>query len=176
MSTKTSKLITAALLIALSIVLTRVFSANLLIAGVPAARLSVGFLPIILAGIALGPYFGMAVGAASDVLGYFLFPVGVYFPPITLTSALVGLLAYLIYRYTARSREWIRLLSCVAVTQIACSMLLQTLWISILYGKGYLVLFPARAITALITIPIYYFIIHAIVAGLKGAKLLKANV
>ena len=166
----------AALLIALSVVLTRVFSASLMIAGVPAARLSIGFLPIILAGIALGPYFGMAVGAAADVLGYFLFPSGVYFPPITLTSALVGLLAYLIYRATTHSREWLRLLSCVAVTQIVCSMLLQTLWVSILYGKGYMLLFPARAITTLVTIPLYYFIIHAIVAALKGAKLIKANV
>lgn len=166
----------AAMLIALSVALTRVFSANLLIAGVPAARLSVGFLPIILAGIALGPYYGMAVGAAADALGYFLFPSGVYFPPITLTSALVGLLAWLIYRLAAKSPEWLRLLLCVAAVQIVCSMLLQTVWISMLYGKTYMVLFPARAISALVTIPIYYFIIHAIVAALKGAKLIKAKV
>ena len=54
MQIKTRDLILAGLFIAISVILTRVFSADLLIAGVPSARLAIGFVPIILAGILLG--------------------------------------------------------------------------------------------------------------------------
>ena len=97
MNDKVFKIVASGVLIALSIALTRLMSANLIIAGVPAVRLGVGFVPIMIAGVVLGPYYGMGVGATADLLGFLLFPMGVYFPPITLTSALVGLLPHLLF-------------------------------------------------------------------------------
>lgn len=177
MNTKTKKIILAALLIALSMVLTRFLSANLPISGNNSIRLSIGFFPIMLAGIILGPFYGMAVGAAADLLGYFVNSSGgAYFPPITLTSALVGLVAYLVYRLALKWPEWLRLLLCVAVTQIICSMLLQTLWLSMLYGDAYFVLFPLRALAALILIPVNFIIVRSVIAALRAAKLIEPSV
>ena len=82
------KMIASAMLIAVSILLTRLFAGNFLVLGVPAARFSLGFLPIMLAGVLLGPGWGAVVGLIADALGFFLFPNGVYFPPIATTSML----------------------------------------------------------------------------------------
>lgn len=169
---KVLKIVLSGLFIALSIVLTRVFSAHVIIAGVPGARLAIGFVPIILASVILGPYFGMMVGAASDIIGFMLFPIGIYFPPITLTSALVGLLPYLIFRVLGKRKEWIRILSAVFVTQVSCSMFLQTLWISLLYNVPYQELFYPRALITAITIPAYYLFISIVLVGLKKANLI----
>lgn len=164
-------IVLSGLLIAMSIALTRVFSADLMIAGVPASRLSIGFVPIMLAGILLGPGWGCAVGAVADVLGFLMMPKGVYFFPITLTSALAGVLPALIYRYSGKAAEWLKALLSVSAVQIFCSMLLQTYWLTLLYGKGFGVLFVPRAIVALATVPIYYILIHSLLLGLKRAKL-----
>lgn len=172
MREKTKKIVISSLLIAISIVLTRVFSTYLMIAGVPGARLAIGYVPIILAGIILGPYYGAMVGAIADVLGFFLAPVGVYFPLITLTSALVGILPYVIYTLTKKLKQWIRILLSVGITQIICSMFLQTLWLSMLLGKAYQIMFYPRALVTLITIPIYFILVYSIYAGLKKANLL----
>lgn len=175
MNSKTYRIVSSGLLIALSIILTRVFSANLIVAGIPAARLAAGFVPVMLAGLLLGPYYGLGVGALADIIGYMVFPSGAYFPPITLTSALVGLLPYLIVKWTPNWKEWQKTLAAVAVTQILCSMLLQTFWLSILYGKAYeLLLYPRIAVT-LVTIPVYFIMIYTIFSALKRANLLPAR-
>lgn len=173
MNSKSFKIVASGVLIALSIALTRLMSANLIIAGVPAVRLGVGFVPIMMASVILGPYYGMAVGAAADLLGFLLFPTGVYFPPITLTSALTGLLPYLVFRMLPHFKDWLRVVVAVALTQIVCSMVLQTVWLSMLYGVPYAEMFYGRAVAAAVTTPVYCVIIQAVFAGLKKAGLVR---
>lgn len=175
MNSKTYKIVSSGLLIALSVILTRVFSADLIIAGIPGARLAAGFVPIMLAGILFGPYYGMGVGAAADVIGYLLFPSGTYFPPITLTSALVGLLPHLVFSWARGWKDWQKTLIAVAVTQIICSVFLQTFWLSLLYGKAYEALLYPRAIVVFVTVPVYFVLIYAILSALKRANLLPSR-
>jgi ECF transporter S component (folate family) len=174
MNSRTYNIVISGLLTALSIVLTRLFAANFMIVGVPAARLSIGFVPIILAGMILGPWWGAAVGALADVLGFLMFPSGIYFFPITITSALVGLLPGLIAFYLGKKPDWLKALLNVAIVQIFCSMLLQTYWISLLYGKAFNIFFAPRAIVALALIPVYYIFVYSVFAALKRANMLPA--
>ncbi len=171
MNDKAFKIVASGVLIALSIALTRLMSANLIIAGVPAVRLGMGFVPIMIAGVVLGPYYGMAVGAMADLLGFVMFPTGAYFPPITLTSALVGLLPHLVFRMLPHAKDWVRVVLAVTLTQIVCSMVLQTVWLSMLYGVPYTEMFYARAVAAAVTTPVYCVIVQAVFAGLKKARL-----
>jgi ECF transporter S component (folate family) len=168
----THAIVVSGLLTALSIVLTRLFAANFMIAGIQASRLSIGFVPIMLAGMILGPWWGLAVGGLADALGFLIFPSGAYFPPITLTSALVGLTPALIARYAVRAPDWLKTLFSVTAVQILCSMLLQTYWISLLSGKAFNIFFGPRAVVALGTIPVYYVLILSLYTGLKKANLL----
>lgn len=171
----TYAIVVSGLLIALSIVLTRIFSADLMIFGVPANRLSIGFLPVIICGMVLGPVWGFAAGGLADVLGFLIFPNGTYFPLITLTSALVGLIPGLIIRYAEKAPDWLKALLCVSAVQILCSMLLQTYWLTLLYGKAFELLFGPRAIVALATIPVYHIFVLSVLTGLKKAGLYHPN-
>jgi riboflavin transporter len=175
MKKTTYSIVVSGLLIALSVVLTRVFTVDLIIAGVPASRLAIGYVPIVLSGIILGPGWGTVVGAAADVLGFFIFPKGTYFPLITLTSALAGLIPGLIVLLTKKRSLLLQVVLCVSATQVICSMLLQTYFLTLLYGKAFAVLIGPRAIVALIAIPVYCLIVYPILIGLKRARLLPAQ-
>lgn len=98
---KTKKLVTAitfsAFLIALSIILQRFLVIPF---GVPSPyRFSLGNIPIIMASLYLGPIFGAIVGAASDLLGATLFPVATLLIWPIISSALYGVLPWLILQF-----------------------------------------------------------------------------
>ena len=86
-------IIRAGLLVAASVILTRWLGVTVSLAGVGALRLAFGDIPIILAGLILGPLGGGLVGATGDLPGFALNPMGgAYFPGFTLTAALTGVL------------------------------------------------------------------------------------
>jgi ECF transporter S component (folate family) len=83
----------SAVLMALSVVLTRF--ASFYIPGATWFRLGFGSIPIIVASIICGPFWGGLVGAGADLIGANLFPSGAYFYGYTIDAALQGILPYL---------------------------------------------------------------------------------
>ena len=79
-------LVTIAMLLALEIVLSRFLSIQ-----TPVTRIGFGFIPLVIAGILFGPVPAAIVAGLADVLGALLFPVGTYYPPLTITSVLASL-------------------------------------------------------------------------------------
>ena len=70
-------------------------------------------------------------------------PTGAYFPGFTVTAAITGLVfGLLLYKKCSFSRIVIAVLS----TQLVCGLLLNTLFISILYTKAFTALLATRAI------------------------------
>jgi len=145
------------LLIALSIILSRLFGIMIPIAGVGAVRFSFGDIPVMLSGLVFGPLAGLVVGAVSDLAGYIVNTGGgPYFPLFTLSSALTGLLPALIVRRLPEDEFpslWQTALA-VTVTGLICSVGLNTLFLHLLYGKGLWVLLPPRIISRGILIPL----------------------
>ena len=95
----TQKIVLAGLLTALATILQKVLAINYLVA-LPFFRISFGAPAIIVfASIFLGPFYGAAVGAFSDILGYFIFDMSsfAYMPQITLIYLLLGFLGYFVY-------------------------------------------------------------------------------
>ncbi len=125
------------LLVAMEVVLARFFSISLW-----NLRIGFAFIPLVIAGVALGPVEGAIVGALSDFLGATLFPMGAYFPGFTISNMLVGMMYGL---FLHKKITIPRVLACVAINKFIISMLLSTLWISILYGSPFVGLLPARA-------------------------------
>lgn len=81
---------------ALSIVLTRFASFYITITGFPSQRFGFGSIPIVLASILCGPILGTIVGAGADLIGAWAFPSGPYFYGYTISSAIMGLVPWLI--------------------------------------------------------------------------------
>lgn len=81
------------LFIALSVILQRFLVIPF---GMPSLyRLSLGNVPIIMASLFLGPIYGAIVGAASDLLGATLFPVGNFLIWPIISSTLYGIVPWL---------------------------------------------------------------------------------
>lgn len=80
MKISTRKLVFLSLLTALGIVLTRFLSLRLPSFGVEGIRIGIGSLQMIFAGMVFGPIAGGLVGAVTDVVGFWISPMGAYMP------------------------------------------------------------------------------------------------
>ena len=130
MSAKNIKTLTLmALLTAVEIVLSRFLSISAW-----NTKIGFAFIPVVVAAMLLGPYRAGLVAALADFLGAILFPIGVYFPGFTLTAFFMGLI-YGLFLY--KEQSFLRIVLAVAVHQLLLSLLLNTLWISVLYGSPY---------------------------------------
>ncbi len=132
----TRQLVFMALMVAMQIVLSRFLS-------IAAWNLKIGFafVPIVLTAIMLGPWKAGIVAALSDFLGATLFPIARYFPGFTVTAFLVGVI-YGLFLY--KKQNMTRIFGAVLVTEVIGALLLNTLWISMLFGSPYLPLMATR--------------------------------
>ena len=138
----TRTLVTLSILTALEIVLNRFLSINAW-----NTKIGFSFIPVAVAGMLFGPLGGAIVGALGDLVGAILFPIGAYFPGFTLTAFLTGLV-YGLFLY--REQTIPRIAAAVGINQLVLSLLLNTLWISVLYGSPYGPLLVTRIAQCLI--------------------------
>ena len=145
-STKNSTrtLTVLALLIAMSIVFSRVLSIS-----TGFVRFNLGSLPVLLAGIVFGPGAGFAVGALADMIGGILAGYAIN-PLITLGAASIGLVGGWLWQalpHTLRLGQ--RLLLSVVAAHVVGSIIINSLALHIFYGYAWSVL-VARVPNALI--------------------------
>ena len=123
----TRNLILMAALIAMQIILARVLS----IQASDILRISFESVPIVLAGMWLGPLSGAIVALIADILGTVLSGYGIWFPPIALGPVLVGVISGLSTKYVFHSdlsstRESWKVVVTVLVAGIVNSFLVGT--------------------------------------------------
>lgn len=157
------KITTMGLLIALSIILTRVASLRVAMGGVEGIRIGLGKLPVILGGIIFGPLAGGLIGAFSDLLGYFINPIGVYMPHFTITSALTGIIPATILILMRKDEPNVFDLGIAITTgQVITSIILIPYFLNILFGLSWKVLMPPRMVAEPIQIFLYIYTINII--------------
>lgn len=141
----TYRLVVMSFLIALEIILTRFLSINL-----PIVRIGFGFLPVALSGILFGPLWSGLGYVVGDILGMLIFPSGAYFPGFTLSAFLTGV----IYGFFFYKKEitFKRAFFASATVLTLITVCLNTVWLSILLGKGVYALLPPRLIEACIMV------------------------
>lgn len=99
-----------------------------------------------------GPVVGCAFGGALDLVKYLIKPTGEFFPGFTLTAMMGGLLyGFFLYKKPLTFR---RILLAELIVCLVCNVGMSTLWLSMLHGKGFLVLLPMRAAKNLVMWPI----------------------
>ena len=127
----TRYLVMAALFIALSIVFARLFSIRVS----EGLRISFGDTPIIMAGLLLGPIWGMIVGIMADIVGFIVAPLGTYIPGLTLTSALIGLIPGLLVKYVFKKNIAVVVIVAVLIDMLLVNGLLKTWFLALVYSK-----------------------------------------
>jgi riboflavin transporter len=174
----TRKLVYMSFLISLSIVLTRILSLRIPIFGVEGIRIGFGGLPIIFASVIFGPMTGGIVGAVSDLIGYFINPIGAYMPHFTLTAFLTGFVpGFFIFYVFREKRNYITLLVSIAIGQTISSIILVPYFIHILFGAPLKAILVPRLIGEPINIVIYAYLVKILLNYnlLKPAKEIKVT-
>lgn len=150
---KTKKIILSALLLAMTIVLSRFLSFNVWF-------LSIGFsfVPIILAALWLGPKYSAIICGLADLIGAFLFPFGTYFVGFTISAVCKGLIYGIILYKGGEELEGkelvIRLIIACTIVIVFVNVLMDALWLVIMYSKAFLAILSMRIVPQLVTIPI----------------------
>ncbi len=122
-------------------------------------------LPIAAAGMLFGPGIGAIVGIVSDIGGYLAYPTGPFFPGFTVSSAVTGMIfGFLLYdsgKESSRGPSMPRIaLACLLQTAVV-GLFLNSLWLGILYGYGFLPAFTARLLKELLTCPVNILLLWA---------------
>ncbi len=136
--------------------------------------LRIGFDPVAkeLTGMLFGPVTGCLVGGLSDVIAYIVKPVGGFFPGFTISAMLGGTIyGVILYKRPLSLKRVIIANSIVAVT---INLLLNTLWLTLLYGDAFFALLPARAVKQLIMLPVDTLLFYMTAKILSRANLLAA--
>lgn len=130
-------------------------------------RIGFSGLPNELVHFLFGPVTGSLFAGAMDIIKYLIKPTGAFFPGFTLVAMLAGVI-YGSFYYRKPIRLW-RVFAAHFVVMLVCNVGLNTLCLSMLYGKAFMVILPARAVKNLILWPIDSLIFYNV------AKLLEAG-
>ena len=131
------KLVVLGVLVAMEVVLSRFVSISTW-----NMKIGFAFIPVAAAAILMGPVEAAVCGGLADFLGATLFPIGVYFPGFTATAALTGLVFGLFFH---KEQTPARVVPAVLVNQFVLGLLINTYWISLLYGSSFRALLATRA-------------------------------
>ena len=126
-----------AILLALEVVLNRFLSIQ-----TPFLKIGLSFVPVVMAGMLYGPVGGAIVSGLGDMTGALLFPFGPYHPGFSVCGALMGATyGWFMYldspRFNNRERLrlWPNVIVPVVFNCLVVGLLLNTLWVSQLYGS-----------------------------------------
>lgn len=99
-----------------------------------------------------GPVFGGVYGGVLDILKFIVKPTGAFFPGFTFNAILGGVIyGTVLYK---RPMTFRRCLLAEFLVALFVNVILNTYFLSILYGKGFIALLPARVIKNAVKWPV----------------------
>ena len=118
-------------------------------------RITFTFIPLAVAGWLFGPVPASLVGLAGDVIGCMLFPMGAYFPGFTISSMLTGFIfGIFLYKTDMEvSKSIILIILSKLFVSLFINILLNSLWLSIMYGKAFYVYVISHSVKNAIAFP-----------------------
>lgn len=151
---KTRVLVFISLLVAMDVLLIHIIP----IIQIDIIRISFGFVPQSFAAMLFGPLIGGAGAAVGDVLGMIIAPRGPYFAGFTVSAALYGVI-YGLFLFR-KPKTLPRIALAVLCITLFVDIGLNTYWLSLLLGKGYMVLLADRVIKSAVMFPVQVYIIY----------------
>lgn len=150
---KTKILVSMSLLVAMYVVLTYLVP----VIKIDILRVSFGFVPQAFASMLFGPLIGGIGSIAGDLLGMLIAPSGPYFAGFTLSAFLTGVI-YGLFLFN-KPRTLLRIALAVLCVTVFVDIGLNTYWLTILLGKGFLAMLPARVIKSAVMLPVQVIVI-----------------
>lgn len=165
--TKSKKIILSAMLLSILLVLSRFFS-------IKSAFLviSFSFIPMMLAGIYLGPKYAAIICGLGDLIGALLFPFGAYFPGFTISAAMMGFVyGIFLHKKPGEERKDFKFLIQLIISSIivlgGIKILLESVFLNVLYGKAYFAVIASRLTAQSIMLPVQIITIFLLEKALR---------
>ena len=151
---KTKNLVIMAFLISLNIIFVRFLGVYI----TPSIRISFGFIPIVLMALLFGPAYSAIGAGVADFIGVIIFPTGgAFFPGFTISAILTG---YIYGKVLHGKRLNVgRIVIANVLVMVIVHLLLNSLWMTILVDKAFIVLVSQKVIKSLVMLPIEVSII-----------------
>ncbi len=164
---KTTKGLTlSAMLVAMSVAL-----GNFTIVVTSSLKISFFFLPSRIIYYLFGPFVGAISGGVIDILNYIIKPAGPFHPGFTIDAIVSGIIFGLIlYK---KPLKLSRILVATAVNMIVVNLMLNTIWIATLTGKGILILLPARIIKNILLLPVEAGLLYLVIKAVESTGVFK---
>ena len=137
----------------------------------PNLKIGFGSIPNMLVDYLFGPVVGCLFGGALDVIKFMLKPDGGFMPGFTFNAMLAAFI-YGLFFYK-KNLSLPRILTAKLVVIVLCNIVLGTYWLTLLNGKGFLAILPARAIKNLIQWPVDSLIFFLVAKTLEQAGVFK---
>lgn len=145
---RAKKVVYIALFIAIGLIFNRFLTFQTAI-----LKIGFGFIPNILSSVVFGPLIGGLINAMVDLIGAIAMPKGgAFFPGFTVSAFISGVI-YGLFLYK-KEITYKNLTLAIATNMLVVSLGLNTYWITLLSGKGFLALVPLRITKELIMLPI----------------------
>ena len=157
----TQKHVICGLMAALAVVLSYVASIEV----GPYIRIGFSGIPNRIIEFLFGPIVGSIFGGMLDILKYLVKPSGPFFFGFTFDAMLASVI-YGSFLYKKPVKLW-RIALAELITKLIVNCFFNTLWISMLYGKGFFVLLPARIIKNAVMLPLDTMILFFALTMLK---------
>lgn len=108
---------------------------------IPTPLMQLSFVATVCAvgGILLGATDGFIIGFVGDLIAGIIAPMGVYSPIIGIGTGFLGLVPGLIFSYVG-GKDFIKVIISFAITFVVTSLILNTIGLSIIYPKYYVLL------------------------------------
>ncbi len=159
--TTVRNLVLCGLMAALSVVLNMVAS----ISFGPYVKIGFSGLPHRIVEYLFGPMTGCIFGAVLDILKYVIKPDGPFYFGFTFNAMVAGFIyGNILYK---KNITIPRVLCAEFLVKLIVNCFLNTLFIAIIYGKGFFVLLPLRVIKNIIMLPIDTAILFFVLTSTK---------
>ena len=150
-----------AMLLAMSVVIS--FTASVRVT--ETIKIGLGYLITALLGMLYGPFTAALAAGAGDLIKYLLKPDGAYFFGFTLTAMLGGVVYGVVFYKEKCTIP--RAIASKATVSLLLNCLLNTVWVSWLYGMPFLGALGPRVIKNLMALPFEIVLLYIVLNGMN---------
>lgn len=123
-------------------------------------------------GYIFGPKYSAIIAGLGDLIGAILFPFGAYFPGFTISAAMMGLVyGIFLYKKPGEERKDFKFIIQLTVSSIivlgGIKILLESVFLNVLYGKAYFAVIASRFTTQAIMLPVQVVTIFLLERALR---------
>lgn len=140
------------LLIACQIILSRFLSIS-----TSTIKIGFSFIPIAIALRYFGIKKGILVAALGDFIGAILFPIGAYFVGYTITAIIRS---FIIGMFISKKINVKRICLSTILSELVCSVLLNTYWTTFFVSTGFILLLPSRLTQSAVMTVVQIFVLY----------------